>query len=126
GEYSELRARAWLPVEGSPGSWKRPSEVSSTFQQYLFASQAEFVGLPLRIQQQSVGLFEALGTYSTPTTSQVVSHLLHCAERGLSVNLEVYRFLSDHHGDDAINRLKDRSCIAIAGQYVHPRDVYWE
>jgi hypothetical protein len=122
-----LRTKAWLPARGNRKQWYKPGDLYADFNAYLFESQGMFLDVPQRTQQDSTELLSFLGVHVAPTEAQVVAHLLHCAEKGTTVNREVYRWLNDRHKHPAIARLDGRVCLMLDdGQYVRPQDVFWQ
>jgi uncharacterized protein DUF3883 len=122
----ELSPLAWLPARLVADRWHRPNEVFAAFQAYLFESQARFLDLSPRVQQESVGFLETIGVRNTPTVLQVVNHLLHCISTNTPVNKDLYRFLNDHADDRSILSLKDKACLLLPNNtFVRPDQVFW-
>lgn len=125
-ELVELQSLAWLPTFGDESSWRRPADLYATYQSYLFETQAQFLDVERTVQNQAPELIRWLGIRIEPTASQVVRHLLACAEAGRKVNPEVYRFLNDHIADNALRSLRDNACLLLPdGRYVRPDQVFW-
>lgn len=122
--YSELRSLAWLPGSREVPAWCQPSQMYSIFEQHLFSSQANFLGLPYKVQRDSAAFLNFLGVRSTPPVELVVRHLVSSHSSGQSVNPQVYRFLNEHATDAALNRLLDEPCILLNGTYVRPREAF--
>lgn len=121
-----LQKLAWLPARGQQDSWHRPDALYAAFQDYLFESQASFLDIPRDVQIASTEFLKFLGVNTTPTSAQVVDHLLHNATAGKPVNQEVYRFLNDHADAPAIRSLKDKPCLLLPDNtYVEPAEVFW-
>ena len=98
----------------------------ATFQSYLFESQAKFLDLAPRIQQESVGFLEEIGVSTSPTVLHVVKHLLHCASTNTPVNKDVYRVLNDSAEDKSILLLKNSPCLMLPNStFVRPDQVFW-
>src|SRR5205807_9784989 len=53
-----------------------------------------FLSIPRLIQSSAASFLEELGVGSTPSTDQIVSHLLHSSESGSLVNQEIYAVLN--------------------------------
>jgi hypothetical protein len=122
----DLRSIRWLPVKGQRAQWCQPKETFTVFREYLFATQANFLNLPLPIQQSAVAFFALIGVKTEPTPELVVKHLLNCSSEGIDVNREVYSYLMDRATEQIINRLRDKSCLSLGGgRYVSPDKVYW-
>jgi len=128
--YEKLRSLAWLPGTKHQRRWFRPSDVYTVFQEYLFASQGEFLALPAAIQKDaargSPSLIGFLGIPSVPEPMLVVRHLLRCVKDKTAVHREVYTFLQQHLDDPAVDILKGRACLPLGeGQYLEPRRAFW-
>jgi hypothetical protein len=129
-EYGELQELAWLPAEHDPTRWYAPSEVYRRSSQYLFASQARFLGIQRAIENGAVNVLELLEVPEQPTTAQVVSHLLHVSQNGAKLNAETYTFLERRveEGEDIaeIARLRGRKVVQVdEGEFVAPADLFW-
>jgi len=121
---NHLRASAWLPCEG--GVRGRPDEVFAIFQRYLFESQGKKLAVAREDQQRLTKVLDWLGVQSTPTTAMVVAHLRHCADRGRTMNPEVYRALGQAKEEYLVTALHDVPCIQVApGEFVEPTKVFW-
>lgn len=123
-----LKTLAWLPGTQADG-WFKPNQLYTVFRAFLFQSQANFLALPqplqVRAQAKPAGadesLIDFLGIRGEPQCEQVVAHLLHQARAKEKVNSEVYRYLDNHHKDQAIARLKAEPCLLVeGGAYVVP------
>jgi len=126
-ELSCLRTTSWLPARGDRDEWHLPEDVYADFTAYLFESQVLFLDVPQRSQQAGTALLQFLGISSAPTEKQVVAHLLHCAEEGIEVNRQVYRWLNDRADAPAVARLVGQRCLIMSdGEYVRPEDVFWQ
>jgi len=128
-KLTSLRRTAWLPARGRPAQWFAPNVLYATFRDYLFDTQAAFLDIPPRIQQQTRGpdgLLAFLRVPTEPSVKLVADHLKLCAERGTPVNKEVYRFLHEHHQDPAIAALEATPCLLLpTGSYVSPSHCFW-
>ncbi|MBL0886389.1 DUF3883 domain-containing protein [Myceligenerans indicum] len=121
---SALTTSPWLPIEG--GRKARPREAYAVFQRYLFETQGPHLDLPRADQQRLSLVLDWLSVPSTPTTAMVVAHLRNCAEHGIEVNEQVYRFLGDAKNERAVQALRDFACVQISkGEFVNPDAVFW-
>jgi hypothetical protein len=119
-----LRDLAWLPVRGDR-IWHRPTEVNTVFSETLFATQGQFLNMPLKVQQDAADLLHWLGVESNPTVAQVVAHLLTLAAQGAPVTRGVYIELNRSAADPEINRLVGKACLLMPdGRYVKPAAVF--
>jgi hypothetical protein len=126
GQLALLAGMKWLPAREDASRWFEPKELYATFQDYLFSSQARFIGIPLSIQRGAASLLDELGVRRAPSMEQIVAHLLHCSESGASMNQEVYAALNDRVEDPAIARLAGRRSILLpSGAWVPPTFVFW-
>lgn len=131
--FDELKRFPWLPGSKDRTRWFRPNELYTVFQDYLFASQGNFLAFARPVQAQGNDFLSYLGVHSQPTTDLVVKHLLHCAEQGESVNEQVYRFLADNVdelGETQIDRLRDSACLYITTKdgeqrYLKPSQTFF-
>jgi Domain of unknown function (DUF3883) len=126
GQLARLAVTKWLPARNDPSRWYGPQELYTTFQDYLFLSQARFIGIPLGIQRKAAPLLEELGVRTIPSTDQIVAHLLHCSESGATMNQEVYAVLNQRVDDPEIGHLANRPSILLpSGKWVYPTFVFW-
>lgn len=126
GALAPLKTLAWLPARQHPERWFRPSELYAVFQDYLFESQVTFLDFDRATQTSSTDLLNGLGVSTTPTVFQVVEHLLHCADKSLPVNQEVYRFLNEKSDSPAVGQLRGKRCLLLQdGSYIDPAHVFW-
>jgi len=124
--YAALQPLRWLPAQGVATAVK-PTELFSTFQRYLFESQAQFLAVPPATQQRASDVLRWLGVRSEPSTEHVVKHLLHCSAAGTSVNAEVWTFLNRHAEDTAIERLVGKKVLEVEGRgFTSPASCFWD
>jgi hypothetical protein len=124
-ELEPLRKLAWLPAEQDQLHWYRPAEVQTEARRYLFETQGTFLDVPREVQQPAANFLYWLGVTANPTATQVVAHLLTCAEQERPVNQEVFLELSRHADDPAIARLVGKKCLLIDdNSYVRPDNVF--
>ena len=126
-ELEELKDIAWLPARGKKDRWYQADELYAVFQEYLFESQALFLDVPRKVQNESSNFLEFLGIGISPETKLVVGHLLYCAENNLPAHNEIYRFLNDNVDDPVVcKELKNKRCLYIDKKYRTPKQVFWE
>ena len=121
-ELETLRDLEWLPARGDTSKWHRPSSLYAPYQSYLFDSQVEILNVPPSTNRD---LLDFLGVHTNPSPNLVVRHLLHCAERSVPVNREVYRFLNDNVDDQSIERLRPTKCLWLGDAYRSPEHCFW-
>lgn len=122
--WEPLRDLRWLPRRES-GGWHLPSKLDLEFQRPAFDSQGAFVALPRRLQDAASGLLQWLGLAATPSTRQIVDHLLHCADEDIQPNSMVYALLNGRLEDDTIDELRDVPCLRLEGTWRRPDEAYW-
>ncbi len=123
-----LALQAWLPARDDQMTWHEPPQLYPIFQDYLFESQAKFLGFGRRIQNQLTDLMVALGLPMRPPTLLIVKHLLACAAEGKPVNRQVWEALSQAADDPALRLLRDKPCLLVDGddiKYRRPNEVFW-
>ena len=121
-ELETLRNLEWLPARGDTSKWHQPGSLYAPYQSYLFDSQVEVLNVPPSTNRD---LLDFLGVHTNPAPSLVVRHLLHCAERSVPVNREVYRFLNDNVDDLSIERLRSTKCLWLGDAYSSPEQCFW-
>jgi hypothetical protein len=122
-----LSRKTWLPAVSDESRWYRPDELAAAYDDYLFKTQAAFVGLPRPLQNAHGvnDLFRILGVQTTARTEQVVRHLLTCAGNGSTVNTAVYRHLNDNASEPALDELLGQPCILTPdGDYLRPAEIF--
>jgi len=122
---SDLTILAWLPARGKQDRWYRPGEIYAVFQSYLFESQALFLDIPQKVQQDSSQFLNLLAIKTAPSIGLIVKHILYCCDKGLSVHRDVYRVLNDKADDPALNQLSGKKCLNIGNAYLSPNQVFW-
>lgn len=120
-----LKGIAWLPAKGESNRWYYPYELFATYQDYLFSTQANFLGVLHSIQNISRSFLEFTGVRITPSAELVVKHLLHCSDLGLPVNNEVYKFLNDKYQESALEQLRNKDVLYVREMYISPDKVFW-
>ena len=120
-----LQTKSWLPADADASEWYRPGELHATFNRNLFASQAKFLDVPLRVQQSVAGFLEGLGVSVRPNPFQVVRHLLRCAEMGGEPPRGVYEWLSQNASPSQLRELRGKACLRVQGNYLRPDEVVW-
>ena len=125
-ELDFLRRLAWLPARGRSDRWYAPLELYASYQAYLFESEGIFLDIPPAVESGAGPLVGFLGVRATPETRLVVKHLMNSVERGVPVNKEVYRVLSEQASDPSITLLMNKSCLWIEGAYRLPQHIFWQ
>ena len=120
-----LRDMAWLPAEGDPDRWHRPDDLYAAYNKSLFASQARFLDVAVRLQQNIGGFLNWLGVNLSPKPFQVVRHLLRCSELHVEPPAGIYGWLSDNAKPSELRDLKNAACLRVSGMYVRPDQVFW-
>jgi hypothetical protein len=121
---SPLRELAWLPARGDH-AWHRPAEVYTVFREALFATQGQFLDLPLKVQQDAADFLHWLGVETNPSVPQVVDHLLTRARQQAPVSREVYFELNRNAENPAVGRLASEACLLLGdGEYARPGAVF--
>lgn len=122
-----LQHKRWLPSRKDRSCWFKPSELYAVYQDYLFESQANFLGFDRSLQNQARDFLQSLGVNLIPTLKHVIDHLKWAIQEGQPVHYEVYRFLNDHARDPAIRQLRDSPCLWLENEkkYVKPVTVFW-
>lgn len=131
-ELRDLKTKAWLPSTKS-SNWLPPHKLHTTFRDYLFSTQAEFLDVARPIQSKAQNkpssngesFIDFLGIRGEPTCNQVVAHLLHEARAGEIVKTEVFAFLEQNHEEPIIRTLRSAKCLPIEGVgYVDPGKAF--
>lgn len=121
-----LKDLAWLPAKGKPEKWFTPKDLYTGYREYLFESQAIFLGIPRDIQNNIPDFLNWLGIKTEPKLPLVVKHLLYCSEKNIPVNREVYNYLNNKGEDRSINQLIGKACLLLPNdQYVTAKQVFW-
>jgi len=122
-EYKILQTEKWLPAKNDFKKWYSPPKVYTTFNAYLFSSQAKFLDVE---KQKLYGAFvQFLGIPSKPECKKVVLHLLNCLKNNDKVNILIYRYLNKYADDPAINMLKDKPFIYLQKKgYLKTKQVF--
>ena len=120
-----LRGREWLPAEGDSRKWYKPEDLYAAYNKNLFESQAKFVDVPVLVQQRISPLVAFLGIGRSPEASQVVNHLLKCADLNQAPPGGIYQWLDENAAPKDLERLMGSSCLWVLGRYRSPAQVYW-
>jgi len=121
-----LKSPHWLPAQNCTNKWFRPTEVFDAFRSYLFESQADFLDIPVAVQNKCSKFMSWLGIPSEPSAAKIVSHMLYCVQNRIPVNRDIYRVLNDKAEHPAIESLREKACIILDDNtYVRPDQVYW-
>jgi len=128
GQYPELaalRTTRWLPAEHREDRWYTPREVYASFQKHLFASQAQFLDMPIAAQRGCSELFSELAIRDVPEIDLVVKHLLYCAERDEPVSPDIYTTLNRNVSDHALVSLIGKKVLQADGRYFEASHAFW-
>ena len=118
-----LKSIDWLPARGDERQWYQPASLYAPYQAHVFFSQAKILDVS---PNSNRSFLEFLGVKINPAPALVVEHLLYCAERKESVNMDVYRFLNENADEPEIQKLKSERCLWLEGAYRSPDHVFWE
>ena len=122
-DFRQLKDIEWLPEDNNRAKWFKPSELYTEARRYLFHTQGKF----LEYKQVRRDFQAFLDLNVEPSVEQVVLHLIACSEKKISVNREVYRFLSNHSNEMCIHRLTGKKCINIENnKFVEPNKLFWQ
>lgn len=130
-KFSNLKRMRWLPGSRNLDQWFSPDTLYVSFNKYLFDTQGNFLTFSLPIQREASEFLEFLVVNRNPLPIHVVRHILYCSDNGISVNWEVYRFLSfkDSLADEqVIKELAGKACLLVSEdpvRYVRPDQVFW-
>ena len=125
GLFWPLKDKEWLPAEGDHTKWYRPHRLHAIYNKSLFASQAKFLDVPSRIQQQARDFLDYLKVNLSPQPFQVVRHLLACSQRDEPPPNGVYRWLNDNAQSNHLLKLQSSACLRIRDKYLRPDQVFW-
>lgn len=120
--FEELRDVSWLVDDGAT-HWRASDEVYTTFQRYLFSSQGAFLGFSR--QQSGAPLLEWLGVKTSPSSQQVVDHLLLCGADDAEINDEVYTYLNTNAEDPELDALLGEPCLRAESAWLRPTDIFF-
>jgi len=119
GELLKLR---WLPERNNESGWHTPDTLYASYQVQLFHTQAAF----LDAITQPRDFIDFLGVNTSPSTKQVVDHVIACAAQGEKVHPDVYLYLNRNHGEAEVLRLREPSWIPVtSGRFARPNQVFW-
>lgn len=125
-DFTLLQGLPWLPVQGDRTRAASPSSVHTIFQQNLFRSQADFLGIGQRDQVQCRAVLTWLGVKTEPTVDQAVGHLLHCRDADTPVKDDMWDFLARHVEDPVLEHLRSEPCVLLGnGSYVFAGHCFW-
>jgi hypothetical protein len=126
-DYSELFTAAWLPAVGDRSRWYAPDDIHRRQREHLFRSQAVFLDVPPRIQNEAVDVLDALNVKVEPSVAMVVAHLRHCSDTGSAAHADCYRKLDNEVEDPAIAELREfPSLRRLDGSWIRPDEAFWE
>ena len=121
----QLRNLHWLPSEGDAKAWHRPNELHAAYRKPLFASQADFIDIPLTLQRQISDFLRYFGLNVNPHPRLVVRHLLMCSERNVPPPSGIYQWLNDNANPADLKQMKDFPCLWVGKRYFSPKQAYW-
>jgi len=125
-QYHVLKNTPWLPAEKDLITWYRPSDLFASYNKTLFESQAKFIDIPIRAQQQITSILQFLGVNLSPKPYQVVAHLLKCAADDVDPPQGIYLWLNNNVDQPGVLApLKDKPCLRIQSKYFCPDQVFW-
>ena len=125
-DYETLGNMRWLPAQNDDQNWFYSKEVYASYQIESFASQAKFIDINRKVQNDSRSFIGALGIILEPTPKQVVDHLFYCMSRQISAGKRIYSYLHNKADDNEIQRLKGTQCLYLEDVgYVFPHQVFW-
>ena len=123
--YDALKNKKWLLAEGHQDKWYCPNELYAAYNKSLFESQAKFLDIPFRIQQQINDFLKYLGVNLSPQPIQVVHHLLRCSELDKNPPKNIYRWLDENAQPHDLRELQDSACLRVTDKYLRPNQVFW-
>ena len=123
--YLALKTRAWLPGEANSREWYKPDGLFAAFNKHLFATQANFLDVPVPTQQKTAGFLEWLGVKRSPKPFQVIRHLLEYTKRDMTPPSGIYRWLNDNAKAPELQGLRSMACLRVQGRYLPPNQVFW-
>ena len=125
---SELQYQACFPAEGDSSEWHMAADLYAPYRAEAFSTQAKILGFR-NTKRLKTDLLEDLGVTTSPETSLVVDHLLHCVSKNIAPHVSTYSVLSERAVKDDVymERLRGERCIYIESKkiFVKPNQVYW-
>ena len=123
--YRVLRGKAWLLSESDSSNWYKPDQLYAAYNKNLFESQAQFLDVPVGIQQQINEFLRYLGVKLSPQPFDVVRHLLECSKRNAAPPKGIYRWLNSNAQPGHLKELRDATCLRVGDKYLRPDQVFW-
>ncbi len=123
-QYAFLKKEAWLLAE-EVNQWREPRQLHAAYNKSLFESQAQFLDLPVNVQQQVSAFLMDLGIQMSPLPILVVRHLRECIRKNQEPPKDLYRWLNVNAQPAELQDLRDISCLRIEGRYRRPDQVFW-
>ncbi len=120
-----LQSDAWLPAEKDDSAWHTPNSLYAVYHKYLFASQANFLDVPRRLQQSISEFLSWLNVNVSPKPSLVVKHLLFCLKHNANPPGNIYHWLNQNATPSDLHELQNEACLWVEGKYRRPDQVYW-
>ena len=123
--YYELQEIPWLLADGDTDEWYKPGDLFASFNRNLFESQANFLDVPVRVQQEAAAFLGFLGVGLAPATSQVVKHLLECVNDDRDPPEGIYNHLNNNAQQGDLVSLEGTRCLRLEGGFYRPDQVFW-
>ena len=123
--YDALKNREWILAEERQDKWYGPGQLYAAYNKHLFESQAKFLDMPFRIQQQINDFLKYLGVKLSPQSIQVVRHLLECSKHNDAPPNGIYQWLNDKVQPNHLQGLLDTACLRVKGKYFRKDQVFW-
>jgi hypothetical protein len=130
GRLNPLKIEKWLPDRS--GKLFRPESIYPVFQEYLFATQGPFIGIPRQVQNKASDLLYAIGVPREVPVGLIIKHLQECSSHGLDINSAVYSYLAalERNGSLGAEQLVKLQSMAFIqtgpGEYHQPSEVFWD
>lgn len=132
-QYGPLKTLRWLPCAGDTSQWYPPHELYARFQEHLFASQGKFLGIKREMERDAAKMrfLAFLGVTDAAPPLLIARHILACSMNSdTSLNMDVYRSLSQTLDDTALGILRDEPCLLVetgdGSTFVKPSECYWQ
>ncbi len=120
-----LKTLGWLPAIGNRTRWFSPAAIFAGFSASLFESQADFLDVPIPVQQGITNYLEWLGIEFNPSVDQVVRHLRQLIDDGAQVGKNIYLFLNNNASDPGVDALVGTACLKFGDEAYRADEVFW-